>query len=126
MICSEWQDGGLGITRGEQAGGGHVERHGKAQHVEQGHIPCAAFDVAEGIRAQAGALCQVFLCEALAFPERADGRPEERARSVVAGTIGAGSFRRCQGRTSGAETAAQRVSEAYGTTIAPCQGGRTR
>ena len=27
--------------------------------------------MAEGIRAQAGALCQVFLCEALAFPERA-------------------------------------------------------
>ena len=86
----------MGIKWVEQVRRGDVQRHGKTQQVEQGDIPFAAFDLANVIHVEAGALGEVFLFQALAFPERADGCSKERARNVLAGTIDTGRFRRCQ------------------------------
>jgi hypothetical protein len=71
-------------------GRGHFQGHGEAQQVEQRDIPFAAFHLANIVGVEASAVCEVFLGEAFALPERADGGPQERARGILAGTIGTG------------------------------------
>ncbi len=71
-------------------GRGHFQGHREAQQVEQRDITFAAFHLANIIGVEAGAVREVFLGEAFALPERADGCPQERARCILAVTIGAG------------------------------------
>ena len=80
----------MGIKRSDEVGRGHFQGYGEAQQVEQCDIPFAAFHLANIIGVEAGAVCEVFLGEAFALPERANGGPQERARGILAGTIGAG------------------------------------